>query len=159
MRRHTRLVLVVVLIAGVFAMGVHYEATYDSKWPYPDTDALAVEYEEYVGEQVFLFGTVETVAETEHTAQIRVEYSTGEFTMTVHDFDADVEPGGVVQVLGDLDTQQTMTASNVRVVNPAGSSTLYKYAVSLVGALLVVITFFRYWHIDWTTLSFEVRDG
>jgi len=48
-------------------------------------------------------------------------------------------------------------AETVRVVNPAGASETYKYAVSAVGALLVVALFFRYWRVDIETLTFEVR--
>jgi len=48
-------------------------------------------------------------------------------------------------------------SGTVRVVNPAGSSEAYKYAVSAVGAVLVLALFFKYWRVDHRTLTFEVR--
>jgi hypothetical protein len=44
------------------------------------------------------------------------------------------------------------------VVNPSGSSLVYKYGTSLVGAALVLVVFFRYWRVDWGSLSLEVRE-
>jgi hypothetical protein len=158
MRLRTRLFVAVLLLGLVFAMGVHYGATAGEHWPYPSSDALAEDYDRHVGEQAFLFGTVESVSAG--TARLSVESTTGSFPLTVQNFDANVDPGGVMQVLGTLQPDHAMRAEAVRVVNPAGSSTLYKYVTSLVGALLVVVAFFRYWQTDWATLSIEVRaDG
>lgn len=157
MNSTTRVLVAAVLVGLVFVMGVHYSAQYEKHWPYPGTDDLAENYEQYVDTQALLFGTVTEVNENTNTARIRVEHSTGAFTMTVRKFDVDVRLGGVVQVLGTLQPGYTIAAENVEVVNPAGSSKLYKWGVSLVGALLIVVLFFHYWRIDVETLSFEVR--
>lgn len=153
--------LVVVLALGlVFGMGVHYDSQYTQQWPYPSTDAIEAADDEHVGQTVFVFGTVEQVDETANSAQILVGSSDGTFGLTVVGFDAAVRPGGVVQVVGRLEPDATIDARAVRVVNPAGSSTLYKYGVSLVGAALVTVLVLRHWRIDVRTLSFEVRrDG
>lgn len=151
-----RVLLAAVLVGLVFGMGVHYDSAEEGQWPYPDTDRLAAEYDRYVGEQALLFGTVESVSGG--TARLSVEHTGGAFPLTVEGFDADVEPGGVVQVLGRLEPGRTMTPEAVAVVNPSGSSLVYKYGTSLVGAALVLVVFFRYWRVDWGSLSLEVRE-
>jgi hypothetical protein len=78
--------------------------------------------------------------------------------LTVREFDANVEPGGVVQVLGRLEPGRAMTPDAVAVVNPSGSSLVYKYSTSLVGAALVLVVLFRHWRVDWRSLSLEVRE-
>ena len=138
-------------------MAVHYDAAYDDHWPYPTEDNLAESYDTHVGEQTLLFGTVETLDEGADTVHVRVEHSGGSFTMTVENMDADVSEGGVVQVLATLRPGQELQADAVAVVNPAGSSNLYKYAVSLLGALLVLVLFFRHWRINIERLSIEAR--
>ncbi|MFT4882023.1 MAG: hypothetical protein ACI9HI_002043 [Salinirussus sp.] len=156
MTRPRRVLLAAVLVGLVFGMGVHYDSAEAGQWPYPDTDRLAAEYDQYVGEQALLFGTVESVSEG--TTRLSVEYTTGSFSLTVREFDADVEPGGVVQVVGRLEPGRAMTPEAVAVVNPSGSSLVYKYGTSLVGAALVLVVFFRYWRVDWGSLSLEVRE-
>jgi hypothetical protein len=80
--------------------------------------------------------------------------------MTVEGFDASVSPGGSVQVYGQLQPDQRIKAENIVVVNPSRSSTTYKHASSVLGALLVLLQFFRHWRFDIETLVFEVRaDG
>jgi hypothetical protein len=152
----TRVLLAAVLVGLVFAMGVHYDSAEDEHWPYPDADRLAAEYDRYVGERALLFGTVESVSSG--TARLSVESATGSFPLTVREFDATVEPGGTVQVLGRLGPGRTMTAEAVAVVNPSGSALVYKYGTSLVGAALVLAVVFRYWRVDWNSLSLEARE-
>jgi hypothetical protein len=155
-----RALLIVLAVGLVFGMGVHYESRYDDRWPYPDTDSLATGYESHVSEEVLLFGTVQSVDRGSATAQLEIEHATGTFEMTAQSFDADVRQGGVVQITGPLEPNHVIVTETVAVVNPAGSSTLYKYGVSLVGALLVTVAFFKQWRIDRETLSFEARyDG
>jgi hypothetical protein len=155
-----RALLIVLAVGLVFGMGVHYESQYDDRWPYPDTDSLATDYESHVGEEVLLFGTVQSVDRGSATAQLEIEHATGTFEVTAQSFDADVRQDGVVQMTGTLEPNHVIVTETVAVVNPAGSSTLYKYGVSLVGALLVTVAFFKQWRIDRETLSFEARyDG
>jgi len=153
----TRIVVVAVLAAVVFGMGVHYDATFDDRWPYPSSDDVEASYGDHVGEEVFLFGTVEAVDEDAGTARVRVDADGTSFVLAVRPFDADVRPGGVVQVVGTLRAGHTLDAETVRVVNPAGSSVLYKALRSAVGALLVVAAFFRHWRLDVGALAFRGR--
>jgi len=154
----TRLLLAVVLVGVVVGMGVHYDTAEDERWPYPTADDVGAEYDRHVGDRAFLFGTVESVSGD--TARLTVEYERGSFPLTVRGFEADVDPGGTVQVLGRLEPGERMDAERVVVVNPAGSTLLYKYSTSLVGAALVLVAFFRYWAVDWGSLSLEARgDG
>jgi len=155
-----RAVALLLALGLVFGMGVHYDTQQEQQWPYPGTESVGTEYDQYVGQQAFLWGTVESVDAASNTGTIAVDYTGGSFELTVQHFDADVRPGGVVQVVGTLQSGHRLDAQTVRVVNPAGSSLLFKYGVSLVGAALVTVLFLRYWRIDLRTLSFEVRsDG
>lgn len=138
-------------------MGVHYDSIEDRHWPYPDSDALATDYDRHIGEKTVLFGSVQAVDRSSNTARMSVEHDEGRVQMTVRDFDVAVRTGGVVQVLGTLEQDQTIRADRVAVVNPSGLSELYKYAVSLVGAALVLVVFFRHWRVNTAEYSFEAR--
>lgn len=88
-------------------------------------------------------------------ATIRVKHSTGAFTLTVTGFGANVEPGGTVQVLGTLGSDYELSAEWVVVVNPSGGAEVLKFGLSGIGALLVLIAFFRHWRIAWDALAFR----
>jgi len=150
---------VVVLLAAVGGLCVHYDATFDDNAPYPPTDDLATEYENYVGEETLVFGDVDRVDADAERATVRVDSDEGEFELLVRGFTERVQPGGVVQVYGTLEADYTISATNVAVVNPAGGSKAYKYAVSVVGAVLVLALFFRRWRVDTESLAFELRSG
>ncbi|MFB6139697.1 MAG: hypothetical protein ABEJ26_04600 [Halosimplex sp.] len=152
-----RAVGVVALLAAVAGLCVHYGATAEDHHPYPTTDDLATNYDAYVGEDVRLFGTVESVDDAADRGAIRVESGEGDFRMTVREFDARVRPGGVVQVYGRLEADRTIAATSVAVVNPADGSKTYKYVVSAVGAALAVVLFFRHWRVDPSALAFEPK--
>ncbi|CCQ33095.1 hypothetical protein HLRTI_002983 [Halorhabdus tiamatea SARL4B] len=160
MNQWQRGLLVLGFVGLLVGMGVHYGAVEDDHWPYPDEDALASQPAEHVGEEVFLFGTVTAVDGDAGTATISVEADSGSFSLSVQSFDRTVEPGGVVQVLGELTTERTVDAERVVVVNSSSGAEWYKYGVSVLGAVLLVVAFFRYWRIDRDTWTFEVRrDG
>jgi len=150
---------VVVLLAAVGGLCVHYDATFDDNAPYPSTDDLATDYEHYVGEETLVFGDVERVDAEAERATVRVDSDEGEFELVVESFTERPQPGGVVQVYGTLEANYTMVATNVAVVNPAGVSKAYKYAVSVVGSVLVLVLFFRHWRVDTEGLAFELRSG
>ena len=154
-----RIVMSLVIIGDILSLGIHYETQEDNHYPYPDTTDLKVSPEEYADRQVFVFGTVEGVGEEQNTATIRIETDEGPFTAEVNRFSTQrgVQPGGVVQVYGTLQGEYLIQADNTRVVNPAGSSTIYKYVTSGVAAILIMILFFRYWNLNLQTLGFEVK--
>jgi hypothetical protein len=145
------------LLLATAGLGVAADATGEQRWPYPTADTLGAEYADHTGETTLLFGTVESV--DDGTARILVEYDEGTFEMTVHNFDASVQPGGAVQVYGTLKPNRTIDAGQVVVVNPAGSSLLFKYGISVVAVVFFLLLFFRYWRIDWQSYSLEARDG
>lgn len=157
MTRWRRFALVALLLAATAGLGVAADATEDDRWPYPTADTLGTEYDEHTGETALLFGTVESV--DDDTARIRVEYDDGTVAMTVQNTDASVQSGGAVQVYGTLEPDRTIDAERVVVVNPAGSSLLFKYGISAVAVVLFLLVFFRYWRIDWEAYSLEARDG
>jgi len=157
MRASLRLLGIVLCLLLVVGMSVHYDAVDDDHWPYPDGADLDANYGDHVGERTFLFGTVQETDPANGTVDILVETDRGQLPLTVGGVDRAVEPGGVIQVHGTVRPDRRLTAETVVVVNPAGSSKLFKYAVSLVGALLVAVLFFSHWRIDFDELGFEVK--
>jgi len=157
MHRLVRIAVVALAVAAVFGMGVYYGSVERQHWPYPHEDELATNYGDYTGERALLFGTVESVDRAEGVARITVDADPEPYTMTVERFDAPVEPGGAVQVLGTLRSDRSMTAERTVVVNPDGRSAPYKYLVSAVGALVVLAVFFRRWRVDGESLAFAPR--
>ncbi|WP_436926785.1 hypothetical protein [Halosimplex amylolyticum] len=152
-----RVVGAVALLGAVVGLGVHYDATEGEHDPYPESETLATDYGAHVGEEAFVSGTVERVDAGADRATISVDSDEGDVRMTVEGFTERVQPGGVVQVHGTLEADRTIDAANVAVVNPAGGSKRYKYAVSAVGAVLVLVVFFGEWRVDTETLAFETR--
>jgi len=157
MRPGVRLLGIALLALLLVGMGSHYAVSYEDHWPYPTNDALYDEYDRHVGERAFVSGTVQETDPSNRTARIRFEATDGPVTLTVEGVDASVSPGGVLQVYGTLRDDRRISAANVVVVNPAGSSKAFKYGVSLVGALLVVVLFFRHWRVDTDEMGFEVK--
>ena len=100
---------------------------------------------------------MQSVNATDNTAIITVEHDTGTFDLRVTTLDATVDPGGTIQVYGTLQPEYTIAAQSTVVVNPAGSSTTYKYAVSALGALLILAAFARQWRFDRAALGFVPR--
>ncbi|MBX0325399.1 hypothetical protein EGH21_20440 [Halomicroarcula sp. F13] len=160
MKVRYRAVVALLLLSVLGASFVHYEATEDQRWPYPDADELAADYDTYVGKQAFLFGEVTAVDADGAAFTIKVE-ATGEIiTLSVNGSDADVERGGTVQVYGTLEPDRTVDAQVVRVVNASTGALLYKYGASLVGVLLFLVLFARYWRVDTGRWVLEARrDG
>lgn len=158
MNQLQRVGIAVVLLGILFGAFVHYSAGYNDHRSYVENERLVTEYEDHVGEETLLFGTVRSVENS--TLLIAVNSEAGSFNMTVPETRTSVDEGGVIQVYGTLKPDHTIQSENVVVVNSAGSSNLYKYGVSAVGALLVIVLFFRHWTIDTDEWCFEVRaDG
>lgn len=112
------------------------------------------DYDQHVGQEILLFGTVTTV--DEETLAIRTATSNGPLELTVPNITASVETGGTVQVYGTLQPNHTIAPGTVSVVNPTANSPLYKHAVSAVGAVVILVVFFRHWIVD-TIHSLAVR--
>jgi hypothetical protein len=140
-------------------MGVHYDSNAGTHYPYPDSADLKVSSETHTGTEVFVFGTIEELNEAQNTARIRIDTDEGPFTVEVTKFSTqrNVQPGGVVQVVGTFQSESVIEADTVRVVNSAGSSKSYKYVVSLVAAVFIVVLFFQYWRVNVRTLSIGRR--
>lgn len=166
-----RLILGCVLLAILFGFAVHYGANVDTQERYPDNEDVATAYDSHVGQTVRISGTVRTTsangssgeraggpggADGSMTVTLRQYESFG--PVTVQGADRTAPPGGTVQVIGTLEPDRAVTAQRVLPVNARSWSEPYKYAVSVVGAALVLVAFVREWRVDVETLAFEVRD-
>ena len=164
-----RLLLGCVLVAALLGLFVHYGATADRHQRYPGNEGIALSYDDHVGETVRIAGVVrsptanamngtDTTNGTNATMTV-VLRNWGSFgTLAVRGADRTVPPGGSVQVVGTLAADRTVTAERVLPVNPHSWSEPYKYVVSVVGAVVILVTFFREWRLDTGRLVFEVRE-
>jgi len=168
-----RLLLGCVLVAALLGLFVHHGATADSHQRYPGNEEIALSYEAYAGETVQIAGIVRSLAangsgggsdtaigstgtNATMTVVLRGWESFG--TLTVYGADRAVPPGGTIQVVGTLESDRTIIAERVLPVNPHSWSEPYKYAVSVVGAVLILLAFFREWRVDAGRHVFEVRE-
>jgi hypothetical protein len=152
-----RVVIVLGLCLILGGLFVHAEMTEDKRSPYPDAADLSSGYDSYVGQQLMVFGTVTDTRED--GMQIRAESDGKTITLRVTGTRTVVEPGGVVQVYGTLEPDQTIAAERVEVVNSSRWAEFYKYGASAIGALGFLLLFFRYWRINHDTWTLEARDG
>ncbi|MFY4813869.1 hypothetical protein ACOJIV_14385 [Haloarcula sp. AONF1] len=157
MRVWVRVGIVLVLCLTLGGLLVHAAVTEEQWSPYPDAADLSTGYESYAGQQLVVFGTVTETSDNE--MEINVESDGAAITLRVTGTKTAVEPGGVVQVYGTLEPNQTIAAERVEVVNSSRWAEFYKYGASAVGALGFLLLFFRYWRIDRETWTLEARDG
>ncbi|EMA00820.1 hypothetical protein SAMN05443574_101241 [Haloarcula vallismortis] len=152
-----RVVIVLALFLTLGGLFVHAEVT-EEKWsPYPDAADLSAEYDSYVGQRVMVFGTVTAISEDR--IEIKAESDGTTVPLGVTGASTAAEPGGVVQVYGTLEPEQTIAAERVEVINSSRWVEFYKYGASAVGALGFLLLFFRHWRIDRDTWTLEARDG
>ncbi|USZ71503.1 DNA-binding protein [Natronosalvus halobius] len=156
MHTAVRLGLLTVCLLAAVGLAVHYGATYDENWPHPTGDQLEGNVDDYTGERILLFGEVHAVEDDALVVHVTNDADDVVLELTVHG-STPVEPGGVVQVYGVLEADQTMTPDEVVVVNANPSRTRYKHLVSLLGGLLVAGYFLRHWRVDVARVGFEPR--
>jgi len=156
-RLRYRAVAALLLLTALSGLFVHAGVTDNERNPYPDAEELAAGYDSYVGDRVLLSGRVIAVDGTGFDIGVDADGVTIE--LRVDGVSAAVDPGGVVQVYGELQPDQTMTAERVVVVNTGSGAEWYKYGVSAVGAVGFLVLFFRQWRIDAETWTVEARDG
>lgn len=152
-----RVVIVLGLCLTLGGLFVHAEITEDRWSPYPDAADLSSGYDSHVGQQLLVFGTV--IDTDEDGMEIRAESEGTAITLRVTGTGATVDPGGVVQVYGTLEPDQTIAAERVEVVNSSRWAEFYKYGASAVGALGFLLLFVRYWRLDRENWTLEARDG
>ena len=155
LRGRVLVALLVLTALGVFF--VHEDATHDARTPYPAADELAADYDSYVGETVLVFGTVTDVDGPDIVIQAESEGVTVDLRVT--GVSTAVEPGGVVQVYGELGPGRELAPQRTVVVNDSSGAEWYKYGVSVVGALGFLVVFLRQWRLDRETWTLEARDG
>ncbi|MHB9288035.1 hypothetical protein ACKVMT_13450 [Halobacteriales archaeon Cl-PHB] len=143
-------------LSAAFGLCVAGEATYEQRWPYPTTEAVVTDYDAHVGDRTLLFGSVEAVSGDRAT--IRVVAGGENLTMTVSDFTASVEAGGAIQVTGTLRPDHVVQADSVVVVNRSTDAKTWKYGASVVGLLVFLGLFFRFWRADLRNFQVVCRD-
>lgn len=153
-----RVVIAVVLVVALVGLGVIHDVTGESRWPYPSTDDIREQPEQYVGEEMVISGPVTGINGS--TVTVRVKYTGGTYPLTVTGVDTTVQPGGNLQVYGTVQPGPRIDAQRAYVVNQAGSSRIYKYVVSLLGVAVFLLQFFRHWRVNPTEWTLEARsDG
>ncbi|OIB58854.1 DNA-binding protein [Natrialba sp. SSL1] len=159
MRFAVRLGITLVLLLTLLGLGIHYGATYDENWPHPSGDQLQEDYGEFTGDHQLVFGEVQSISEDTMTIHVTdsADEVAAELEITHHDATDRVDPGGLVQVYGVLESDRTMAADELVVVNEDDTAEQYKLLTSIVGVLLAIAYFFRYWKLTLTKFGFEPR--
>jgi hypothetical protein len=152
-----RVVVALVLVAALGGLFVHEDVTSETRTPYPEPHELAADYGSYVGDRILVFG--EVLDRDGGTVTLEAESEGVTIELRVTGVEATVEPGGILQVYGDLGPDRTMTAERVVVVTESGGAEWYKYAVSALGAVGFLVAFGRYWRVDTESWTLEARDG
>lgn len=147
-----RAVAVLVLLAALFGMAVHYDTTrLDGTEGLVTKGALAADPTAYDGETVYVWLDAARV----DGRTVYTEPLDGEWTLAV-ETDTSVSPGDVFQASGTFDATARRLVAD-RVVVHDGSNRLRMYAVSVVGGLLAVGAFLRRWRVEWRTLTVVPR--
>ncbi|WP_324664197.1 single stranded DNA-binding domain-containing protein [Haloarcula sediminis] len=152
-----RLLVAALLLSALGVLFVHEDATSGARTPYPEPHELAADYDGYVGETVVVFGRVTGV--DGNAISIESESEGVNIDLRVTGVSAAVEPGGLVQVYGELRPEQEIVAQKLVVVNDSGGAEWYKYGVSVVGALGFLVAFLQQWRLDRETWTLEARNG
>lgn len=157
MRQGVRLVVIVILVAATVGLVIHHGAAYEDGWPYPTGEQLAEDIGTHDGEQVLVFGTVETIEDGAFVIEVEDD---PRHLVTVEADPPDVDVGGVVQVYGTVeDGHSTMSADEIVVVNDRPRDQWYKLILSVGGVVLAAGMFLWYWSVDWRSLHFVPRHG
>ncbi|SEP69297.1 DNA-binding protein [Natrinema salaciae] len=160
MRLSRRVAVVAVLLVALGGLCVHYGATHDDNWPHPTGEQLQERgVEAFVGDRVLLFGEVRSVDADADVITIHVVDNSDAVAaeLAVSGVDERVEPGGVVQVYGVLESETTMRAAETVVVNRDRSATAFKLGASVVGLCLAVGYFLRQWRVNGRSLAVGPR--
>jgi len=171
MRRLSRFVAICLLVCVAGGLCVGYAEA--DRWTYPDTEEIALDPATYDGQQVLLFGEVQSVdpatlyGEVQsidpaiHTVVITAG-SDPELEFTVEAVPESsiisVREGAAIQVFGVLDGQSTTVVADEIVVDYRnGADFRYVYGSSLLGGLLAAGGFLWYWRVDPRKLEFVPR--
>lgn len=158
MRRVSRLGAVAVLLALTLGLCVHYGATYDENWPHPSGDQLAEEPGGWDGEQVLLSGVVGTVGEGQFSMRVETDAGDAARIVEVRGANVDAEPGGTVQVFGELSEQGAVQhADRVVVLAASPGYQPSRFGISFLGLATVAGLLRRHWRIELRTLTVTDR--
>lgn len=138
------------LLGGLFVLGgAGYPAPADSG---PELEDSEVDPEEYAGEQV------ETGGEVVDTDPVVIEVGDGDETERVTLEDApNVEQGHEVIVNGTITEGGAIVVSPDRAVVREPWETMYMYAISVAGAMLVAFRIADGWRFDPRSITFQPR--
>lgn len=162
MDRLGRLLGLLVLSGALFGLAVYHDAGADERVDHPTQREVIESYDTWVGRATTLNGVVRQTGaggftmEVFRSASLRPEPLLVDVGGTI----PTVDTGWTVHAYGTLGPDRTMTAERVVVVNRGGSARAFKLGLSAVGALLVLVLFFRNWTVDVEELAFvPKRDG
>jgi len=159
MKRGYRLAAICLLVCAAVGLCVLYAEA--DRWTYPDTEEIAIEPAAYDGQQVLLFGDVESVDRASQRLVItagtdpELEFTVESVPESVTD---SVREGGSIQVFGVLAEQSTVIDATEIVVDYRDTTDFqYVYVASLLGGLLAAGIFLWHWQVDVRDLTFVPR--
>jgi hypothetical protein len=159
MKRSYRLAAVCLLLSAAVGLCVLYAEA--DRYASPNVEEISAAPGAYDGQQVFLFGVVETVDAASRTLVFTAgadpdrRFSVESVPASTIDV---VEPGSAIQVSGVLAEQSTVVVADGVVVDYRNrADRQYVYVTSLLGGLLAAGGFLWYWRVDPRRLGFLPR--
>lgn len=146
-----RAVAGVALCLAVVALVVGFGVQYNGTATYPDSEAIAGNYDDYVGERVHLWGAVAG----ERDGSVVVNAGSLRLVLSAPP-PSSVDPGDTIQVYGELRPGGRMETHSYHVQTPGGRR--YMYGSSVVGIALTAGAFLRRWRVDLDRLWFVPRE-
>lgn len=154
---------IAVLLLATGGLCVQYAAT--DHWSYPSPGDISADPEAYTGEQVLLFGDVESIDHTNEEIVMGVGGRSTSLELIVEDVTPeiilDLESGGEIQVYGTLQEDASVIVADEVVVDYRhDGDRRYVLGTSILGGLLATGYFLWYWRINLRRFQFEPRgDG
>lgn len=150
-----RILLVVLLLGGLFGLIVWYGSLTQNPavGAYPNTEALATDYQRYLGDPVTVGG--EVIATSPVT--IAAEYGNDEnIRLTITGLTIPVTEGHHLRVYGVARSDNTIQSINAFTVPPTGL--WYTWTISFVGGVWVLDRIIRDWEVDAETWTLHRRE-
>lgn len=154
-----RLALVGLLLVVGVGLCVAYAGA--DLWAYPTPDDVATDPAAADGQQVLVFGEVQSV---DGETVVVTWGSAPEVQLTIKGVPPDVserlQPTAAIQVYGQLSDDSTVLVADEVVVDYYDmGDRIYTYGTSILGGLVAAGVFLWYWRPNWRNLQFEPRGG
>ena len=157
MKQKYRIILLTLLLIITIGICVQYASA--DRWEYPVPSEIASEPEEYNGEAILLFVDVEKIDTSNDQLYVKQFPHHVHIELIDRDIIQQLESGASIQVYGIFNSQtQNIIAEEIVIDRRGTKDSQYLYVTSILGIVLTIGVFFKYWRVDIRTLTFK-SDG